>query len=84
MENTMTTNEKALALHEKLNGKLETVSITQKKLDSLRKEWEELRATDPQMSSLPEDKESKKTDETEEELNVAYPFGSWVDENNYK
>lgn len=26
MENTMTTNEKALALHEKLNGKLETVS----------------------------------------------------------
>lgn len=64
--------------------KLETVSITQKKLDSLRKEWEELRATDPQMSSLPEDKESKKTDETEEELNVAYPFGSWVDENNYK
>ena len=26
MENTMTTNEKALELHKKLNGKLETVS----------------------------------------------------------
>lgn len=49
---------------------------TQKKLDSLRKEWAENRIE-------PTAEETKNAEEEISEENLAYPFGSWTDEQNY-
>ena len=50
---------------------------TQKALDSLKKEWAEVKV--PAKEETPLIKE-----ETSEEPNLAYPFGNWTDEQNYQ
>ncbi len=47
------------------------LSDTQKKLNDLKKEWADLK-----IDSQPENEK--------EEENLAYPFGSWTDEDNYR
>ena len=50
---------------------------TQKALDSLKKEWAEVKM--PAKEEAPLSKE-----EPSEEPNLAYPFGNWTDEQNYQ
>lgn len=52
---------------------------TQKTLDGLKKEWAENRQTQEYS-----DKKTAATDTDIDEENLAYPFGSWADEQNYK
>lgn len=61
----------------------EELSDTQKKLNSLKKEWAEM--TMPQ-AAIPEKTiavQAEEKNENEDEENTAYPFGGWVDEENY-
>lgn len=51
-----------------------TITNTQKTLNELKKEWEDMRKA-PQVSP-----EQGKTEKTED---LAYPFGGWTDESNY-
>lgn len=53
----------------------EVMTNTQKTLNELKKEWEDMRKA-PQVSAP----NSKKTEESED---LAYPFGGWTDESNY-
>lgn len=50
-------------------------SNTQKTLNNLKKEWDEMKKA--------EDKAFTKTKVEEEEENLSYPFGGWTDEENY-
>lgn len=52
---------------------------TQKTLDGLKKEWAENRQTQEDS-----DKKTAATDTDIDEESLAYPFGSWADEQNYK
>ena len=62
------------------------ITDTQKTLDSLKKEWAGIKATSPQNSQPDPADESKKLPPEEEisEDNLAYPFGSWTNEQNYR
>lgn len=55
------------------------MSDTQKTLDSLKKEWAEIKIQNEPIVSSSFAKENK-----DDEENFAYPFGGWVDEQNYK
>lgn len=50
----------------------ETITNTQKTLNELKKEWEDMRKA-PQVSPAPAEKNE----------DLAYPFGGWTDESNY-
>lgn len=63
-----TRQPEALLSGEENEGEL---SDTQKKLNDLKKEWADLK-----IDSQPENEK--------EEENLAYPFGSWTDEDNYR
>lgn len=58
---------------------------TQKTLNNIKKEWAEIKIkNEPTLSaSWEQPRKEEKTKNTEEE-NFAYPFGGWVDEQNYK
>ncbi len=72
-ENSETVRDEEAALKEdeplkREDAETETLTDTQKTLNSLRKEWNDF-----------------KTDSrSEEEENIAYPFGGWTNEQNYK
>ncbi len=59
----------------------EEISDTQKTLDSLKKEWENFPITEKGNQEEPKETEEKSPAMNEE--NLAYPFGGWVDEQNY-
>lgn len=62
----------------------EPITNTQKTLNELRKEWEDMRKSsfedDAQKTDPYEEIASK---ETESEEKLSYPFGGWTDESNY-
>ena len=59
----------------------EEISDTQKMLDSLKKEWENFPIAEKANQDEPKETENKSPTISEE--NLAYPFGGWVDEQNY-
>ena len=67
-----------------LPGQPAVVADAPEKLsDSLKKEWAEM--TMPQ-AAIPEKTiavQAEEKNENEDEENTAYPFGGWVDEENY-
>ena len=55
------------------------ITSTQKTLNELRKEWEDMRKTSQAEEKTKHAKEPKSENE-----DFAYPFGGWTDESNYK
>ena len=55
------------------------MSSTQKTLNNLRKEWEEMKKAE----GSPYISESSKSHASKDEDNIEYPFGGWINEDNY-
>jgi len=55
------------------------INSTQQTLNNLRKEWEEMKKAE----SSPYAHENRKPQPTKDEEDIAYPFGGWINEDNY-
>ena len=59
------------------------MSSTQRTLDNLRKEWEDLKkAEGSSYESTASENKEKPTAENDDD-NLTYPFGGWTNEDNY-
>lgn len=55
------------------------ITNTQKTLNDLKKEWEDMKMSSKQENNTP----SLQTPQNNEDENLTYPFGGWTDESNY-
>ncbi|MBQ8437021.1 MAG: hypothetical protein IJX20_05165, partial [Alphaproteobacteria bacterium] len=55
------------------------INSTQQTLNNLRKEWEEMKKAE----GSPYAHEDRKPQPTKDEEDIAYPFGGWINEDNY-
>ena len=86
LDDNNTDNEPYLVKEEEapsLSIKPEPIAVpitnTQKALNSLKKEWEDMRASSQQERNEP----SLQAPQNEDEDRLNYPFGGWTDESNY-